>query len=374
MEQRQQRREGYAKDLEGLSASEEYDNFVNSLKSSQTKRQYAYCILSYMRFLQVASPSDLMFQSNQKAIESNLIRYMVYLKSKSAYSTRNVNCSAIITFYAMNDIILNKKKLYRYLGESTRAHKDRAYTTEEIHTLWESADLRLKAIILLFASSGLRAGALPGLRVAHLAPRPKYDLYQVTSYENAKEEYITFCTPEAKKAIDEYLNYRERSGERLTPKSPLFREMFDITDPLQIARPRHLAVRSLQTIFDRALVKAGLRVIEHETEATKNKGRARKGVARFNGFRKFFNTNLAMAKVNPLVKEMLMGHSLNLDDNYLKPTVDQMLDEYVRAINLLTINEEHRLRMELNDVRLRLDRLDKVEENMRELNKRLGFK
>jgi integrase len=273
----------------------------------------------------------------------------------------------------MNDVTLNKKKLYRYLGEQTRAHKDRAYTAEEIAKILQSCDLRLKAIVLLMASSGIHVGALQPMKLSHLLPIPDYDLYRVTIYENAKEEYYTFCTPEAKRTIDEYLAYRERSGERVAPKSPLFREQFDLNDPFQISAPRHLRATTLQTTFDRILIKAGLRTMKHETETTKIRGRVRKDVSRFNGFRKFFNTNLVRAKVNPQIKEMLMGHSIDLDDNYYKPTADERLQEYLKAVNLLTINEENRLRMELNDVRLRLDRLDKVEENMRELNKRLGF-
>jgi hypothetical protein len=40
----------------------------------------------------------------------------------------------------------------------------------------------------------------------------QYDLYQLTIYENTKDEYYTFTAPEAKHAIDEYLAYLERSG------------------------------------------------------------------------------------------------------------------------------------------------------------------
>jgi hypothetical protein len=206
-------------------------------------------------------------------------------------------------------------------------------------------------------------------------PISDYDLYQVSIYENAKEEYFSFCSPECKHAIDEYLNYRERFGERVTPKSPLFREQF------AIAKPKPIQSTGIEASLDRTLVKSGLRVIEHQTETeneiitsvANNKGKVRKDVSRFNGFRKFFNTNLVRAKVNPAVKEMLMGRSIDLDDNYYRPGSEEIMQEYLKAVNLLTINEENRLRMELSDVCLRLDRLDKVEENMCELNKRLGF-
>jgi integrase len=176
--------------------------------------------------------------------------------------------------------------------------------------------------VLLLASTGCRIGAVPHLKISNLTLVQQYDLYQLTIYENTKDEYYTFATPECKHAIDEYLAYRERSGERLTPKSSLFREQFDLNDPFQISKPRSLSTGTLQTTFDRVLVKSGLRTIEHETEMVKNRGRVRKEVSRFNGFRKFFNTNLIRSKINPAVKEMLMGHSIDLDDNYYRPGQD----------------------------------------------------
>jgi integrase len=326
-----------------------------------------------MRFLNVQEPSDMMFNSEVKTIEQHLIEYMVYLKTRILYSTRMVYCSAVFTFYAMNDITLNKKKLYRYLGEQTRGHRDRAYTTEEISKLLDASDLRLRSIVLFLSSTGCRLGALPLLRFSNLKLFSEFDLYQVTIYETTKDEYYTFTTPECKRAIDAYLEYRERCGERLTPDSPLFREQFDINDPFQISKPRLIRKNSLQTMFNRALIKAGLKTVVHDTETTRNRGKIRKEVAMFNGFRKFFNTNLVRAKVNGAVKEMLMGHSIDLDDNYYKPSQEEVLQEYIKAIDLLTINEENRLKRKVVELKLNLDKFSELEEKMDRLSKMMGL-
>ena len=45
--------------------------------------------------------------------------------------------------------------------------RDRAYTDKEIKTLLDSADLRMKVILLLMASSGIRIGAIPDLKLKH---------------------------------------------------------------------------------------------------------------------------------------------------------------------------------------------------------------
>lgn len=74
--------------------------------------------------------------------------------------------------------------------------KDRAYTHEEIHTLLDIADERFRTIILILASTGIRIGALSLLKLKHLQDS------KLTVYENTKEEYITFITPECQKAVD----------------------------------------------------------------------------------------------------------------------------------------------------------------------------
>jgi hypothetical protein len=71
------------------------------------------------------------------------------------------------------------------------------------------------------ASAGLRLGALPSLRVGDLIPVPKHDIYQIRVYANSKSnKHRTFCTPECRKAIDNYLDYRKSCGENITSRSP----------------------------------------------------------------------------------------------------------------------------------------------------------
>jgi hypothetical protein len=45
------------------------------------------------------------------------------------------------------------------------------------------------------------------------------NLYKFIIYEG-DEEYFTLCTPECAHAIDQYLQYRERFGEKIGPNSP----------------------------------------------------------------------------------------------------------------------------------------------------------
>lgn len=83
------------------------------------------------------------------------------------------------------------------------------------------------------------------------------------------------------------------------------------------------------------------------TEFSEEKGRIRKNVRLTAGFRKFFDTQLIYAQIEPQIKELFLGHSIGLDDHYFKPGENYVLQEYLKAVDNLTINEENRLRKEL---------------------------
>jgi hypothetical protein len=40
----------------------------------------------------------------------------------------------------------------------------------------------------------------------------------------------------------------------------------------------------------------------------------------------------------------MMGHSVGLSDSYYRATESELLEDYLKAIDLLTINEENKLR------------------------------
>jgi integrase len=132
--------------------------------------------------------------------------------------------NAVKHFYDMNDVIINRKKIGMYIGEYVKKQKDKAYTAEQVQKILEFCDERLKALILLLTSTGMRIGAIPDLKLSQIQKIKEYDLYRISVYEGTKDEYYCFTTPEAAKAIDTYLEYRQRSREKLTDVSPLFRE------------------------------------------------------------------------------------------------------------------------------------------------------
>jgi hypothetical protein len=56
------------------------------------------------------------------------------------------------------------------------------------------------------------------------------------------------------------------------------------------------------------------------------------------GLRKWFKTRTEQAGMKPINVELLMGHSLGLSDHYYEPTEYELMDDYLKAVDSLTIN------------------------------------
>ena len=292
-----------------------YFNFIQA-HTAETRKTYKYYFSCYLQFNQLKD-SDLLLQKTPKEIEQNIIKYIMHMKESGlAPNTIYCACASVFSFYEMNDIDLRKRKIKKYIGELRKIHKGEAYTHQQIAKLLNVAPERLKVIILLLSSTGMRIGALPSLKLKHLTKIQEYGLYQLVIYENTKSEHVAFCTPESAGMIDSYLEYRKRCGEVLGPESPLIREDFDMDDPFRINKPQHIKVGSIKSTLQIHAVKAGLR----EVEASENNKRTRKKVPLCNGFRRFADTMMLNSKMNPVIKDMLIDHDVGLEKNYYRPT------------------------------------------------------
>ena len=97
-----------------------YDNFVDTIKSQQTLAQYKYGLTQFMKFLSLSDINNLMgIAQDPKTVKQKIIDYISYLKKVKGLAavTINLYVAPIMHFYAMNDIILNRKKIGRYIPE-----------------------------------------------------------------------------------------------------------------------------------------------------------------------------------------------------------------------------------------------------------------
>ena len=197
---------------------ESYKHFINAIKSPASRKSYETSLKRYLIHLKLKEVDDLLQDSNPRYIETRIIHYIMSLKESSiSYATIQFLVAPIFTFYQLDNIILNRKKVSRYLGEYKRVVRDEVYSIEHIQTALHNADQRMRMIILLLASTGARLGSLPGLALRNLVKLPKFGLYRIVFYEGTNNEYYTFTTKEcATTGIDTYLQYRQRCGEKIS--------------------------------------------------------------------------------------------------------------------------------------------------------------
>jgi hypothetical protein len=132
------------------------------------------------------------------------------------------------------------------------------------------------------------------------------------------EELLNRSSPDHTKKLD-YFDVRRRDGEVINDKSPVIREQYNRQSPLSIEYPRHTTKAALSRILEDIIERAGLRTIQHRG-GEGGSATYRKDVMLAHGFRKFFNTQLVTARINPLIKELLMGHlHVGLESSYYWP-------------------------------------------------------
>ena len=288
--------------------------------------------------------SDKLAETDPKDIEALVIDYIVLLKSqKKSYSLMDMMTSAIKHFCVMNDIRIVTTKINKFKGEKAKDESvvdDRAYSHEEIKILVDSAPLRLKVILLVMASTGVRVGALPSLRLRNIK-KLDYGGYQFLIYANDSDHrYITYCTPECARIIDEYLSYRERFGEKLSDDSYLIRKDFDMNDLEQVRkRSEPVSKGTIRNIVRSHLIKTGVRIPNLLGPYKRH------DVVADHGFRKFFETRVIESDVNPMAVMRLVGHKGGLDNkSYFRPKEGFILSEYEKSIDALNIDPANRLR------------------------------
>ena len=333
-----------------------------------------------MKYCKVSDVSNLLLMSiDPKLIQSTVIDYLIYLKESRSLApkTRRFHSSVIRHFYDMNDVVLNWKKINSFIGEDMKVTRDRPYTHEEIKRLLEKCAERERVVILLMTSTGMREGAIHTLKMRNLTKIEKYNIYQIIVYEGAKEEYITFCTPECTKAINDYLDYRKRYREKITKNSPLIREQFDKNDPFACTTPKSISAKLISYIIYRAIYDAGLRQKQIGLERNDDYHHRRHEVMQSHGLRKFFDTTATKGGLNPLYTEMLMGHKIGLTGAYFRPTPTDILEGndkmlgYISVMDALTINEENRLKTENVKIKQRNDVLERDKDEVISLRKEL---
>jgi integrase len=334
--------------------------FKYALRSSESRRQYPGRLKVFLDH--IALEGTIQEQAREfvkktrkdpKWFQESLMKFIVYQKERVkqkeiSEGTIGNYYKAVKLFCEMNfdQPIVNWKKIARGMPRARKFALDRIPTIEEIRRLCEYPDRRIKAIIYTMASSGIRVGAFDYLQWKHITPftNPNGDVIaaQMLIYPgDPVEEYYTFCTPEAYNELKGWMRYREECGEKISGESWVMRDIWqthgmDYGAKFGLAdNPKKLSAIAVKRIIERGLWEQGIRkpllegMKHHEWKAA-------------HGFRKFFKTKAEQVML-PLHVEMLLGHDTGLSMNYYRPSLKTLMEDYVKAVDILTIDYEEEI-------------------------------
>ena len=328
--------------------------FEHSIRSDQTRDTYKYMLEKFRKWATVNNLDELL-QADQKSIQRLIEDYVMYLKGKISPNSFTPQLAPVILFFQVNDINLNLIKIKKMYPDTVKKSGYGAYSREDIQSMLENTTKkRTKAIIHILSSTGCRAGALVGLKMKDIEDYE--NCKSVLFYAEDKEEYHGFLTPEACKALDDYLLERIRDNERFTPETPVFRESYQLAS----LPARHLSLQLLTEIIEVTL---------------KNIKRVRTPNGRYtvqlvHGFRKYYNLVMKdRSDSNLSLCEKLMGHSVTipLDNNYAPFSKEKLFEEFRKAIPELTISDVGRKQTLIESQKKKITELSKKEDRIQEL-------
>ena len=270
--------------------------FESSIKSEITKKEYKYYLDRFIDYYKIKDYDSLVSIGYEK-LQVMTEDYVMDLKKRVNPNSVPTYLYPIQTFFESNDIELRWKKIRRLYPAKIKISGAKPYTNEQVKTILEFAtSLRNKAIIHFLASSGVRVGALPDLKLSNITEMPM-NCKAITVYEGSTEEYITFLTPEASKILDEYSEQRRKDKEYLNPESPIFRTHYQIGFMKSKPMSRRAIINAVERIVNKSNVRVKKIGKRYETQLD-------------HGFRKRFDTILEIdSTIKESVSELLMGHS-----------------------------------------------------------------
>jgi integrase len=344
--------------------------FLYALKAPESRRQYPKRLKVLFDYLGLVEPLEnqaLEFveraRGNSKWAYDSFIRFISYQKQRVTKgeiveSTISNYYKAAKLFCEMNDLTLNWKKISRGIPQGRHAANDRAPTLEELRKLASYPDRRIKAIVCLMMSTGIRIGAFDTMRWKHIVPifggnGNEVIAAKLVVYPGDSEEYCALMTPESYNAISSWMSYRASYGEKINNDSWVMRDLWQTTESKYGANygvahyPKQLKHSGVKSLLERAARAQGI-------FKPLPQGVRRREWKIAHGIRKYTNTMMIKSHVNMVVKEYLLGHNLRLDNNYFRPNFeDDIVPEFLKALDLLTLDESNRLQRRIEELTLK---------------------
>jgi integrase len=290
---------------------------------------------------------------------------------KEDYAPRTINTmdGAVRSFFTAVLGKIGMVNVKNYKNGQVSLKKDFVPTLEELKKILDVCNLEEKFRIIFLAQTGMRISDALSLKVGdvlrelELGRTPLAVYYLPEKDRETIGERITFLASDGVRVLKQYLEWRKKSGEEITPESPLF---VGRTKELS-GKSQKLTRQAFNDTLKNAARKAGFN------------GNGQYGRFRAHCLRKFFVTQLTNHGVEDKIVNFFIGHKIpDVDRVYWYRRVEELREIYAKRqqyLNPLSQRRHYNLN-EIKDLKAKIEELEKkLEElmNTKTVNKQVEF-
>ncbi|MCX6682155.1 MAG: tyrosine-type recombinase/integrase [Methanoregula sp.] len=269
---------------------------------------------------------------------ADLIHFGNTCEKLYAPTTSSYYLNAVKELMLYNNVELTRKQeknLRNKISSGGPISEEDDLTKEKIRQILNVADLKLKTLIMLIVSSGLRLGEALNLTLDDVKI---HDTYGIISLKGRKKNgtgtknvhsRTTFINKEAVELLKQWLAIREKYTDYIIGRS---RGRFRVKTSKDDARIFTFGKNNAENILKTALYKSGLMRKDQDT------GRS---TIHFHLFRKYFVTNLGYSGIPEFYIKFFTGHLSTLERTYNRPVLEKMLEIYLKGEPYLRIYDDN---------------------------------
>jgi len=283
--------------------------------SPSTVAVYVKEVLYFCRWMEKEPDEAIATKQDWPRLVNDYIDYLIAEK-KLATSVGSRVYAAIKKWLDVNGTLSARDSAWGAveLPKLRRVVMDQLPTKPELRRILGAGDLAEKSLALVGLSSGMRIGSILALKVKDVDLERKIPVISPAAETTKnRRSFVTFCTPECKEVLLQYLKDRERRGEKVGPESYL----------IATERPLGAPITSVSSGDKRWM------------NMVTRSGLAKKGKYwdrfHFHVLRKYFKSWTSMSGVSSVVVEYLMGHRSGLEQVYFLPSNVEKLPEEIIA-------------------------------------------
>jgi integrase len=325
-----------------------------SAKSAATRAKYQGFFEKFCAYAKI-TPNELIDirKKDLKADDpreargcENLLKGFINQMRDQEYSpaTMQIAYAAVKSFFESNEYPLRMKRVDYPVGESLGS---RVITKQQIKQILDDPKRikhkkKTRALIMFLKDTGLGVSDVGNFTYGAIREPLEKNLEFIPLEllrQKTRTVVKTFIGPEAIIALKEYIGERKAGTQRIPPetltdKSPLFRVS-------RSDNSKRISRGGLSSMVRFQCLRVGVKLSAHS-------------------FRKYVQTNLEAAGVNPNWIDRVLGHKLSGSrDPYSQPSDEQLLEAYKSAYTALRVYPDK------NEVETRVSKLesDLVERN-----------